>query len=63
MTNRPFDQWDYKINDVLIGADDPPDNNLLDADGSVIQRPENKSVEALPAISGTTFKTWRDHAE
>ena len=48
---RPYDSWDYRINDLLIGDEEPPGNQLLDEDGNPTTRPGNKSLEGLAALA------------
>jgi hypothetical protein len=48
---RPYDQWDYRINDLLIGDNEPLDNQLLDENGKPTLRPGNKSLEGLADLA------------
>lgn len=48
---RPYDRWDYRINDLMIGDEEPLDNQLLDEDGNPKKRPDNKSLEGLAALA------------
>jgi len=48
---RPYDSWDYRINDLLIGDEEPLGNQLLDEDGNPTTRPGNKSLEGLAALA------------
>lgn len=53
---RPYDCWDYRINDLLIGDDEPPGNQLLDEDGNPSPRVGNKSLEGLAGLAATLDK-------
>lgn len=48
---RPYEHCDYRINDLLIGGDEPPGNRLLDEDGKPKPRPGSKSLEGLAAMA------------
>ncbi|MCQ8116998.1 hypothetical protein [Methylomonas rosea] len=57
---RPYDGWDYRINDLLIGEDEPPGNQLLDEDGNPSTTIENKSLEGLAVLAATLNKYGPD---
>lgn len=48
---RPYDWWDYRINDLLIGDEEPTGNRLLEEDGTPAPRRGNKSLEGLAAFA------------
>jgi len=48
---RPYDRWGYRIDDLLLGDDEPPGNQLLDEDGKPTPRPRSKSLEGLAALA------------
>lgn len=48
---RPIDQLDYKVNDTLIGEDEPPQNRLLDEDGRPNPEIRSKSLQGLAVIA------------
>jgi len=48
---RPYERWDYRINDLLVGEDEPLNNQLLGDNEKVAQRPPNESIKGLAAIA------------
>jgi hypothetical protein len=67
MTYRPYEGWDYRLDDLLIGEKEPPDNRLLDGDGNPIRRPGDKGVEGLAALAAVlnryAIEMTPDHLE
>jgi hypothetical protein len=53
---RPYDRWDYRVNDLLLGEDEPPDNRLLDEDGQAVRHANSGSIKGLSAIAATLDK-------
>lgn len=53
---RPYDCLDYRVNDLLIGDDEPPGNQLLDEDGNPLSRTGDKSLEGLAGVAAALDK-------
>lgn len=48
---RPYERQDYRVNDLLLGADEPPGNQLLDEDGRPSEQANTESLKGLAAIA------------
>jgi len=57
---RPYERLDYRINDLLIGDDEPPGNQLLGEDGNPLLRTGDKSLEGLAAVAAALDKYGPD---
>lgn len=48
---RPYETWDYRVNDILLGEDEPPENRLLDEYGQPVEHARGGSLAGLAAIA------------
>jgi len=53
---RPYDYWDYRVNDLLLGEDEPASNRLLDEEGNPLRHPGSKTLQGLAAIAAALHK-------
>ena len=48
---KVYDSWDYRINNTLLGDEEPEGNRLLDESGEPTTYPTDSSVAGLAAIA------------